>query len=159
MAKWIFKIIVILYFPYVLFAQDESTPQSYIIREINSENKIISYLEIRDSALAIIDLLKEKWGDVEEVNGKITWNNVSIDSIEAKIHIELYHGFLKNNNFKLVPLSKKEKADDKCVLRLRFMQKDKDLLSSMQTALILKNYFNRLLEEVFEGEKEEDDSD
>jgi len=140
-------------------AQDESTPEAYIIREINTDNKIISYLEVRDSALAVLDLLKEKWGETEDINGKIIWNNVTIDSIEAKLRVELYHGFLKNGNFKVCVLSKKEKADEKRVLRLRFMQKDKDLLSSMQTSQLLKNYFNRLLVEVFEGVKEDNEVD
>ncbi|NSW45709.1 MAG: hypothetical protein HPY79_07850 [Bacteroidales bacterium] len=157
MAKWIFNIVLLLLITLAVKAQDESRPEASIIREISTDNKIISYLEIRDSAIAVLDLLKEKWGETEEINGKLTWNNVTIDSIEAKIRVELYHGFFKNGNFKVCVISKNEKIDEKRVLRLRFLQKDNDLLSSMQTSQTLKNYFNRLLEEVSEEVKEDNE--
>lgn len=144
-----------------LFGQEEEKHEVNIIREITPDNKVESYLEIRDSALAVLDILKEKWGDEPEFNGKIEWSNASVDSIDAKVMVILYHGFSKKNAaaFKLYPTSRKDKPDEVRIIRLRFMQKDRDLLSSVQTALILKNFLNNILTQVFEGTLDDQESD
>jgi len=136
-----------------LFGQEEVKYEVSMVRDITPDNKVESYLEIRDSALAVLDILKEKWGDEPEVNGKMEWSNASIDSIDAKVRVVLYHGFKKNNgaSFKLYPTSRKDKPDEVRIIRLRFLQKDKDLLSSVQTTLILKNFLYNILIQVFEG--------
>lgn len=163
MEKLIYKSIIFFFFilPFCSLSQEEVKHEVKLIREIAPDNKIQSFIEISDSALAVLEVLKEKWGEEQDANGIIEWNNAKIDSIEAKIRVILYHGFYKKNssNFKLYPLSKKDKLDEIRVIRLRFLQKDRDLLSSAQTTNILKNFLNDILRQVFEGATEENESD
>lgn len=161
MERLIFKLLLLLIIPFNLFSQDDEKNKVLLVREITPENKVESYIEIRDSAITVIEALKEKWGDEQEVNGKIEWINVSIDSIDAKIRVILYHGFTKKNNsfFKVYPISKKERSDDVRLLRLRFLQNDKDLLTSTQTTAILKRYMNNILSDIMEGEQKYQDDD
>lgn len=163
MEKLIFKSIIFFFFilPYCSLSQDEEKHEVKLIREITLDKKIQSYIEICDSALAVLETLKEKWGEDQDENGIIEWNNAKIDSIEAKVRVILYHGFYKKNssNFKQYPISRKDKQDEIRVLRLRFLQNDKDLLSSAQTTNILKNFLNDILRQVFEGATEENESD
>jgi hypothetical protein len=129
-------------------SQDENPLEVYTVRYITPDNRVESYLEIRDSALAVIDVLKEKWGEDNENNGKIVWNNVQIDTIQGKINVTMLYGISKGEYvpFKVCPIPQKEKKDDKHFLRFRFMQKDKDLLSASDTAEILKKYLLEILE-------------
>lgn len=161
MGKLIYNLIFLVLLPFCSFPQEKQNHQIKLIREVSPDKKIQSFIEISDSAMAVLEVLKEKWGEEQDANGIIEWNNAKIDSIEAKVRVILYHGFYKKNssNFKTFPLSKKDKSDDIRVIRLRFLQKDRDLLSFAQTTNILKNFLNDILQQVFEGATEENESD
>lgn len=163
MEKLIYKPIFFFFFilPFCSFSQEEEKHEVKLIREITLDKKIQSFIEISDSALVVLEVLKEKWGDEQDVNGIIEWNNAKIDSIDATVRVILYHGFCKksSSNFKQSSLSKKDKPDEIRVIRLRFLQKDRDLLSSTQTTNILKNFLNDILQKVFEGATEENETD
>lgn len=158
MEKWIKFLVVLLFVSPCIYSQDEEVKhEATIIRDITPDNRVESYVEIRDSALAVIDLLKEKWGDSEEQNGKIQWSNAMIDSLEGKANVKLLHGIMKKGNqaFKTCPTSKKEKSDEVRIVRLRIMQKDKDILSSAVNSAIVLNFINEIIRQVFEGTEED----
>jgi len=133
-----------------LIGQEEKVFEIKIAREVNSENKIESFIEIRDSVIAFIELLKERWGEEPENNGIIEWKNVNIDSIEGKIQVKLYHFIVKQGEplIKTVTVSKKTKQNEIRVIRLRFLQKQNDLLSSIKLTENIKEYFNNLYKEI-----------
>jgi hypothetical protein len=141
------------------YAQEENSKiEVKIVREVTSENKIESYIEIRDSVSALVNLLFELWGEQADNNGVITWNNVSIDSIEGKIQVKLYHAILKKDaKFdKTCPLNKKLKSNEIRVVRLRFLQKQNDLLASSKLSEYIINYFNNLLQEISNNDDDDD---
>ncbi len=144
-----------------VWAQEEKEFKPRIVREIGSDNRFISYVEIVDSALAFIYTLKEKWGDEEDVNGKIIWNNVTIDSIEGKIKVELYHAIVKKGEGfnKTYPINKKEKANEIRIIRLRFMQKDKDLLASRQLSEYIMNFVLQVYDEIKKDDEKEEEEE
>lgn len=157
MEKWIKILVILLFVSTWAHGQDEEIKhEASIIRDITPDNRIESYVEIRDSALAVIDLLKEKWGDADEQNGKIQWSNAMIDSLEGKANVILLHGIIKKGShaFKTCSTSKKEKSDEIRIVRLRVMQKDKDMLSSAITSAIVLNFINEIIRQVFEGTEE-----
>jgi|GEM_PF-5404701 hypothetical protein len=133
-----------------LIGQEEKVFEIKIAREVNSENKIESFIEIRDSVIAFIELLKERWGEEPENNGIIEWKNVNIDSIEGKIQVKLYHFIVKQGEplIKTVTVSKKTKQNEIRVIRLRFLQKQNDLLSSIKLTENIREYFNNLYKEI-----------
>ncbi|MGQ9846570.1 MAG: hypothetical protein ACUVQP_03580, partial [Bacteroidales bacterium] len=91
MEKLIYKFNLFFFFllPYCSFSQENEKHEVKLIREITPDKKIQSYLEVRDSALAVLEILKEKWGEEQDVNGKIEWFNAKIDSIDAKVRVVL----------------------------------------------------------------------
>ncbi len=139
--------------------EEEKTFEPRLVREITPEKRVESFIEIRDSVIAFIELLKERWGEENDVDGKIIWNNVNIDSIAGKIQVQLFHAILKpGESFsKTVSISKKTKTNEIRVIRLRFIQKDRDLLSSQQNALYIKDFFLNLYNEILNDQSTKDD--
>lgn len=149
-----------LLFSTCFYAQEEEkTFEPRLVREITPDKRVESFIEIRDSVLAFIDILKERWGEENDVDGKITWNNVSIDSIAGKIQVQLFHAILKPGEAfsKTTSISRKTKASEVRVIRLRFLQKDRDLLSSQQNVQYLKDFFLNLYNEILDDQSAEDD--
>lgn len=161
MLKWIeFIVVLLVVISQLLYGQeDEIMPKANIIRFVTPNKKIESYIEIKDSVLAVIDILKDKWGEIEDQNGIIQWHNVMIDSLEGKTNVTLMHGIIKEGRegFKTCPISKKENKNKVRVLRLRFMQKDRDILSSPVTSGIVLNFINDIISQAFEATDEDID--
>ncbi len=139
--------------------EEEKTFEPRLVREITPDKRVESFIEIRDSVLAFIDILKERWGEENDVEGKITWNNVSIDSIAGKMQVQLFHAILKPGEAfsKTTSIFRKTKTSEVRVIRLRFLQKDRDLLSSQQTAQYINDFFLNLYNEILDNQSAEDD--
>ncbi|MCX7862570.1 MAG: hypothetical protein N2449_06210 [Bacteroidales bacterium] len=152
-------LIIVILFSINLLGQEENVFEPKLVREITPDKKIESYIEIRDSVLAFIDVFKEKWGQEEDTDGKIRWTNVAIDSIDGKIELQLYHPKSKSRaNFpKTTPIAKKTKGNEIRVIRLRFIQKNKDILSSQQNARYIIDYIKQLYTEIAESDEESDE--
>lgn len=158
-----FNIITFVLFAisHLLFAQEEKVFEIKVVREVSADNKMESFIEIRDSVISFIDLLKERWGEEQDNNGVIIWNNVSIDSIEGKVQVKLYHSLLKHGESftKTYPISKKEKSNEYRVIRIRFLQKQNDLMSSRKLTDYIKAYFMNLYSEICNTEDDLNEED
>lgn len=157
-----FRLLILIFFLSLstcFFAQEEKTFEPRLVREITPEKRVESFIEIRDSVIAFIEILKERWGEENDQDGKIIWNNVSIDSIAGKIQVQLLHTILKPGEsfYKTISISKKTKANEVRVIRLRFMQKDRDLLSSQQNTQYIKDFILNLYNEIVNDSSTEDD--
>ncbi len=142
--------------------EEDQSLDVYIIRNITPENNVESYLEVRDSIFAVMEYLNEQWGESKQDNGKVCWNNVKIDSIQGSVNVTMLYGISKGEMapLKVSTIPKKEISHDKHVLRFRFLQKDKDLLSSSATQKLLKDYFLNILASLsINGQNEDNESE
>lgn len=121
---------------------------SYIVRDVTLDNKILSFIEVRDSVDAFIETIKELWGDQDDINGKYQWNNVKIDSIEGNITVIAQTGQLRKNTFLQQSLPNKNKIKNSYVIRLQFVQGKNNLLNSHQTSTIIKNFIDDILSQI-----------
>lgn len=140
--------------------EDDHSLDVYIVRNITLDNNVESYLEVRDSIFAVMEYLYEQWGESKQDNGKVCWNNVKIDSIQGSVNVTMLYGISKGEMvpLKVSTIPKKEISNDKHVLRFRFLQKDKDLLSSSVTQKLLKDYFLNILASLGSSEQNEENN-
>lgn len=146
MKKSLFSLIILML--YFQVKAQEIQLKTYIVREVTPDNKVISFIEVRDSVEAFLETIKELWGDQDNNNGKYQWNNVKIDSIEGNITVIAQTGQLRKNTFLQQSLPNKNKIKDSYVIRLQFIQGKNNLLNSHQTSTIIKNFIDDILNQI-----------